>query len=125
LNRINANRANSQLLKNNAIPQGILKTDQAIRPEETDALERRWESKYGTVRENRKIAVLGKRTEFQPLNFTPEMAKFFELKQWNVYTIPAKFGIPPRVANINDKTTSLSGKGTNTRHLGSLRSFRC
>jgi HK97 family phage portal protein len=111
-----ANKANSQLLKNNAIPQGILKTDQSIRPEEADALERRWESKYGAVRANRKIAVLGKGTEFQPLSFTPEMARFFELKRWNVYTILAKYGIPPRVANINDKTTSLSGKDTQEQH---------
>jgi HK97 family phage portal protein len=38
-----ANKANSQLLKNNAIPQGILKTEQTLRPEEADQLERRWE----------------------------------------------------------------------------------
>jgi HK97 family phage portal protein len=111
-----ANKANSQLLKNNAIPQGILKTDQVIRPEEADALERRWESKYGAVRANRKIAVLGKGTSFEPLSFTPEVVKLFELKRWNLYTILAKYGIPPRVANINDKTTSLSGKDTQEQH---------
>ncbi|MDR2739908.1 MAG: phage portal protein, partial [Treponema sp.] len=38
-----ANKANSQLLKNNAIPQGVLKTDQTLRPEEAEQLERRWE----------------------------------------------------------------------------------
>jgi HK97 family phage portal protein len=111
-----ANKANSQLLKNNAVPQGILKTDQSIRPEEADALERRWESKYGSARANRKIAVLGKGTEFKPLSFTPEVVKLFELKRWNLYTILAKYGIPPRVANINDKTTSLSGKDTGEQH---------
>jgi HK97 family phage portal protein len=111
-----ANKANSQLLKNNAIPQGILKTEQTIRPEEADALERRWESKYGAVRANRKIAVLGKGTDFKPLSFTPEVVKLFELKRWNLYTILAKYGIPPRVANINDKTTSLSGKDTGEQH---------
>jgi HK97 family phage portal protein len=36
-----ANKANSTLLKNNAVPMGILKTDQSIRPEEADAIERR------------------------------------------------------------------------------------
>jgi len=36
-----ANKANSTLLKNNAIPQGLLKTDQTLRPEEADAIERR------------------------------------------------------------------------------------
>jgi HK97 family phage portal protein len=111
-----ANKANSRLLKNNAIPQGILKTDQSIRPEEADALERRWESKYGAGNANRKIAVLGKGTEFKPLSFTPEVVKLFELKRWNLYTILAKYGIPPRVANINDKTTSLSGKDTGEQH---------
>jgi hypothetical protein len=52
----------------------------------------------------------------QCLSFTPEVVKLFELKRWNLYTILAKFGIPPRVANINDKTTSLSGKDTGEQH---------
>jgi HK97 family phage portal protein len=111
-----ANKANSQLLKHNAIPMGVLKTDQTIRPEEADALERRWESKYGAVKADRKIAVLGKGTSFEPLSFTPEVVKLFELKRWNLYTVLAKYGIPPRVANINDKTTSLSGKDTQEQH---------
>ena len=111
-----ANKANSQLLKNNAIPQGILKTEQALRPEEAEQLERRWESKYGAVKAGRKIAVLGKGTCFEALSFTPEVIKLFELKRWNLYTILAKYGIPPRVANINDKTTALSGKDTAEQH---------
>ena len=111
-----ANKANSQLLKNNAIPQGILKTEQTLRPEEADQLERRWESKYGAVKSGRKIAVLGKGTNFEPLSFTPEVIKLFELKRWNLYTILAKYGIPPRVANISDRSTALSGKDTAEQH---------
>jgi HK97 family phage portal protein len=111
-----ANRANTQLLKNNAIPQGILKTDQTIRPEEADVIERRWESKFGAVRAGRKIAVLGKGTSFEPITLSPDVCKLFELKRWNLYTILAKYGIPPRVANMYDKTTSLSGKDTSEQH---------
>jgi len=111
-----ANRANSQLLKNNAIPQGLLKTEQTLRPEEADILERRWESKYGAAKAGRKIAVLGKGTSFEPLSFTPEVVKLFELKRWNLYTILAKYGIPPRVANISDRTSALSGKDTAEQH---------
>jgi len=111
-----ANKANSQLLKNNAIPQGILKTEQTLRPEEADQLERRWESKYGAVKAGRKIAVLGKGTEFKPVTFSPDVIKLFELKRWNLYTILAKYGIPPRVANISDKSTALSGKDTAEQH---------
>jgi HK97 family phage portal protein len=111
-----ANKSNSTLLKNNAIPQGLLKTDQVLRPEEADAIEKKWESKFGQVKAGRKIAVLGKGTSFEALSLTPDVVKLFELKRWNLYTILAKFGIPPRVANINDKTTSLSGKDTKEQH---------
>jgi HK97 family phage portal protein len=111
-----ANKANSTLLKNNAIPQGLLKTDQTLRPEEADALEKRWESKYGQAKAGRKIAVLGKGTSFEALSFNPDVVKLFELKRWNLYTILAKFGIPPRVANISDRSTALSGKDTKEQH---------
>jgi HK97 family phage portal protein len=111
-----ANRANSQLLQHNAVPQGILKADQAIRPEEADALERRWDSKYEEARAGRKIAVLGKGTEFKPLSFTPETVKLFELKRWIVFSIMAKFGVPSRVANVQDKGSPLSGKDTAEQH---------
>jgi HK97 family phage portal protein len=111
-----ANKANSQLLKHNAIPHGILKTDQTLRPEEADQLERRWEAKYGEAKAGRKIAVLGKGTSFEPLSFTPEVVKLFELKRWNLYTILAKYGIPPRVANIGDRSSALSGKDTAEQH---------
>jgi HK97 family phage portal protein len=111
-----ANKANSTLLKNNAIPQGLLKTDQTLRPEEADAIERRWESKYGQVKAGRKIAVLGKGTSFEALSFNPDVVKLFELKRWNLYTILAKFGIPPRVANISDRSSALSGKDTKEQH---------
>ena len=111
-----ANKGNSTLLKHNAIPQGLLKTEQSLRPEEADALERRWESKYGQVKAGRKIAVLGKGTSFEALSFNPDVVKLFELKRWNLYTILAKFGIPPRVANISDKSTALSGKDTKEQH---------
>ena len=111
-----ANKANSTLLKNNAVPQGLLKTDQTLRPEEADQLERRWESKYGSVKSGRKIAVLGKGTSFEALSFNPDVVKLFDLKRWNLYTILAKYGIPPRVANISDRSTALSGKDTKEQH---------
>ena len=111
-----ANRANSHLLRNNAVPQGVLKTEQAIRPEEADAIERRWLNKYGENSGNRKIAVLGKGTEFQPITVTPEAMRFLDLKKWNLYTILARYGIPPRVAYVNDKTTSLSGQDSKQQH---------
>lgn len=111
-----ANKSNSDLLKHNAIPQGILKTDQLIREEEADLIEARWERKYGKNAKNRKIAVIGKGTDFKPLTFSPDVLKLFDLKRWNLYTILAKYGIPPRVANIQDAKANLSGTDTENQH---------
>lgn len=111
-----ANKSNVDLLTHNAIPQGILKTDQLIREEEADLIEARWERKYGKNSKSRKIAVIGKGTEFKPLTFSPDVLKLFDLKRWNLYTILAKYGIPPRVANIQDAKANLSGTDTESQH---------
>ena len=111
-----ANKSNTDLLKHNAIPQGILKTDQLVREEEADQIEARWERKYGKSSRNRKIAVIGKGTDFKPLTFSPDVLKLFDLKRWNLYTILAKYGIPPRVANIQDAKSNLSGTDTESQH---------
>ena len=113
---VSSNRGTSKLLKNNSVPEGILKTDQVLREEEADKLERRWEASYGRNKKARSIAVLGKGTSFQPLSVTPAALKFFDLKRWNLYTLLAKYGIPPRVANIQDTHSSLSGTDTANQH---------
>jgi phage portal protein BeeE len=59
---------------------------------------------------------LGKGTEYQPLTFSPDVLKLYDMKKWNLYTLLAKFGIPPRVANIQDSKSSLSGTDTDSQH---------
>ncbi|MDC7228518.1 MAG: phage portal protein [Spirochaetales bacterium] len=128
---IHANRTTSKLMKNNAVPAGLLKTDQTLREEEADKLERRWENTYGRNRQARTIAVLGKGTSFEPISATPEALKFFELKRWNLYTILARYGIPPKVAHVQETNGSLAGKDTAEQHaafwkytiLPTLRNF--
>ncbi|MBF9018625.1 MULTISPECIES: phage portal protein [unclassified Oceanispirochaeta] len=113
---VRSNKSISKLLKNNSVPEGILKTDQVLREEEADKLERRWETSYGRNKKARSIAVLGKGTSFQALTVTPAALKSFDLKRWNLYTILASYGIPPRVANIQDQHSSLSGSDTANQH---------
>lgn len=110
-----AGKANSDLLKEGGIPKGLLKTDQIIRDEEADQIEKRWEAKYGRG-SKRKVAVIGKGTSYQPLTLSPDVMKLYDIKKWNLYTILAKYGIPPRVANIQDVRSSLSGTDTREQH---------
>jgi len=113
---VHANRTTSKLMKNNAVPAGLLKTDQTLREEEADKLEKRWENTYGRNRKARSIAVLGKGTSFEPISATPEALKFFELKRWNLYTILARYGIPPKVAHVQETRGSFAGKDTAEQH---------
>lgn len=110
-----AGKSNSDLLKDGGIPKGLLKTDQIIREEEAEELERRWEAKYGKGTK-RRVAVIGKGTTYQQLTLSPDVLKVFDIKKWNLYTILAKYGIPPRVANIQDSKSSLSGTDTKAQH---------
>ena len=110
-----AAKQNSGLLKEGGVPKGLLKTDQILTETEAEILARTWDSKYGHGMKNR-VAVLGKGTEYQPLTFSPDVLKLYDMKQWNLYTLLAKFGIPPRVANIKDSKSSLSGTDTDSQH---------
>jgi len=92
-----------------------LKTDQIISESEAEQLEKQWEKKYGESG-RRKVAVIGKGTEYQQLTFSPDILKLYDMKRWNLYTILAKYGIPPRVANIQDIRSSLSGTDTREQH---------
>ena len=59
---------------------------------------------------------LGKGTEYQQLTFSPDTLKLYDMKKWNLYTLLAKYGIPPRVANMQDSKSSLSGTDTDSQH---------
>lgn len=110
-----AGKQNSSLLKEGGVPKGLLKTDQILTEAEAENLERKWDKKYRSGIKNR-IAVLGKGTEFQTLTFSPDVLKLYDMKKWNLYTLLAKYGIPPRVANIQDSKSSLSGTDTDSQH---------
>ena len=110
-----AAKQNTGLLKEGGVPKGLLKTDQVLTETEAELLARTWDRKYGRGMKNR-VAVLGKGTEYQPLTFTPDALKLYDMKKWNLYTLLAKYGIPPRVANIQDSKSSLSGTDTDSQH---------
>lgn len=110
-----AAKQNTGLLKEGGIPKGLLKTDQVLTEAEAEMLARTWYKKYGHNNKSR-VAVLGKGTEYQQLTFSPDTLKLYDMKKWNLYTLLAKYGIPPRVANIQDSKSSLSGTDTDSQH---------
>lgn len=110
-----AAKQNTGLLKEGGVPKGLLKTDLVLTEADAEILARTWDKKYGRGIKKR-VAVLGKGTEYQTLTFSPDVLKLYDMKQWNLYTLLAKYGIPPRVANIQDSKSSLSGTDTDSQH---------
>lgn len=110
-----ANKQISNLLKEGGVPKGLLKTDQILTEDDAEILERRWQKKFFNNRK-KNIAVLGKGTEYQKLTFSPDELKLYEVKKWNLYSLLARYGVPPRVANIQDAKSSLSGTDTGSQH---------
>lgn len=110
-----ANRQLTSLLKEGGVPKGLLKTDQILTEDDADIIEKRWQRKFFNSKK-KSIAVLGKGTEYQKLTFSPDELKLYEVKKWNLYALLARYGIPPRVANIQDSKSSLSGTDTGAQH---------
>lgn len=108
------NKQNLATVRNSTIPDGLIKTDQRLTPDQAKEIRDRWEQEHGRNKKNKKIAVLGSGAEFQALN--PELLKFDSLRNVNRVAIATKYGIPLKVVNIEDSRTALSGKDSNEQY---------
>ena len=108
------NKENLAAVRNSAIPEGVIRTDQKLSKEQAEELQERWERDHGRNKKNKKIAVLGAGGTFFPLN--PELIKYSALKDVNKVAIITKYGIPLKVVNAQDQRTALSGKDSNEQY---------
>ncbi len=73
------------------VPNGILKSDQMLSPDQASAAKDAWNAtagaKYG-------VAVLGNGISYQPMYLNPRDAQFIENQGFNVQQIARLFGIP-------------------------------
>lgn len=105
---------NVEVVRNGAIPDGFLKTDQDITSNQAEDIQRKWIQNYSRNKMNKRIAVLGKGAEFKPLN--ADLVKYLDVITENRTTILAKFGIPLKVANAETARTALSGKDSDEQY---------
>jgi HK97 family phage portal protein len=79
-----------------AIPSGVLTSDQRINAQQAETLQARWEAKH---KGKRRIAVLGDGARFQALTVAPADAALLESQRFNVETICRVFGVPSEMMN--------------------------
>jgi HK97 family phage portal protein len=99
-----------------ATPQGVLTTDQDIKPDRAETIKTRWKTAHGGKRD---IAVLGSGAKFQAVSIAPEESQFLETTQANVRTICRYFGVQPELVGA-DSGNSLTYANVEQRALDFL-----
>jgi HK97 family phage portal protein len=81
----------SQWFTDSGIPNGVLKSDQMLSPDQAVAAKDAWNATAGA---KNGVAVLGNGLAYQPMYLNPRDAMFIEAQAFNVQQIARLFGIP-------------------------------
>jgi HK97 family phage portal protein len=73
------------------IPNGVLKSDQMLSPDQAAAAKDAWNLTAGA---KNGVAVLGNGLSYQPMYLNPKDSMFIESQAWNVQQVARLFGIP-------------------------------
>jgi HK97 family phage portal protein len=73
------------------IPNGVLKSDQMLSPDQAAAAKDAWNATAGA---KAGVAVLGNGLSYQPMYLNPRDSMFIDAQAWNVQQIARLFGVP-------------------------------
>jgi HK97 family phage portal protein len=73
------------------IPNGVLKSDQMLSPDQAAAAKDAWNLTAGA---KNGVAVLGNGLNYQPMYLNPRDSMFIESQAWNVQQVARLFGVP-------------------------------
>jgi HK97 family phage portal protein len=73
------------------IPNGVLKSDQMLSPDQASAAKDAWNLTAGA---KNGVAVLGNGLNYQPMYLNPRDSMFIESQAWNVQQVARLFGVP-------------------------------
>ena len=93
INDIKADIWNNRTFENDAVPAGVLSSDQELTNQQADEIKNRWYQQYSGVGNARRVAILGKGAEFQKIANNPKEMEFTEQKDRVVDQLLAVFGL--------------------------------
>ena len=107
----------ARLFGSGSLATGILQTEQRLKPEQADALHRRWREKATGISRAHEAVVLDSGVKFHQLTIPPEDAQFLQSRKFQVVEIARMFGMPPHMLMEVDGSTSW-GTGIEQMTLG-------
>lgn len=92
------------LLRNQAVPKGVVSGDVEMEQAEEDEFRRSWSDQFEGEANAGRTAFLFNGLQYQQVGLTPQDMQFLEQKRWNREEILAVMGMPPSVLGITQFT---------------------
>jgi HK97 family phage portal protein len=111
----------TQWFDNSGVPNGVLKSDQVLSPDQAIAAKDAWNASAGA---KNGVAVLGNGLSYAPVYLSPADAQFLEVQNFNVTQIARLFGVPSSLMLADVTGTSMTYQNVEQDWIGFIR-FGC
>jgi HK97 family phage portal protein len=101
-----AEQYGAKLFGSGSLATGVLQVDQRLKPEQADALQRRWKQKAAGLSNSHEAVVLDGGVKFHQLSIPPEDAQFLESRRFQVAEVARIFGVPLHLLQEVEGSTS-------------------
>lgn len=90
---------------NDSTPSGLLTTEQPLKKETKELVEKGWEDKHKSLDDKYRIAVLHSGLKYQPIGLSAKDAQLIESRKYGVSDVARWFTIPPHMIGDLEKAT--------------------
>jgi HK97 family phage portal protein len=104
--------------RDSGIPNGVLKSDQVLSPDQALAAKEAWNTSAGA---KNGVAVLGNGLTYTPVYLTPADAQFLENQNFNVTQIARLFGVPSSLMLADAGGTAMTYTNVEQDWIGYVR----
>lgn len=103
---------------NSGVPNGILKSDQVLSPDQAAAAKDAWNATAGAANG---VAVLGNGLNYTPIFLSPGDAQFIESQNFNVTQVARLFGVPSSLMLADAGGTAMTYQNVEQDWIGYIR----
>jgi HK97 family phage portal protein len=101
-----AEAAGASFFGNGSRPSGYLSLETALKPDQREELEKKWNAAYGGVKNTGKVPVLSGGLKWQQLAISPSDAQYIESREFQIADIARIFRVPAVLIGLADKSAT-------------------
>lgn len=104
--------------KESGVPNGVLKSDQVLSPDQAVAAKNAWNATAGA---RNGVAVLGNGLDYKPIILSPADAQWLEVQNFNATSIARMFGVPGSLMFAGTEGSSLTYQNQESEYISFVR----